>query len=150
MNGMPELTLKVKTVAYGSLEYLEALELRRKVLREPLGLSYSATDLDLERNDVHFIATQNQQIVGCLLLRPMTKPLIKMRQVAVDTAQQKRGVGQNLVLAAEDYAHKNGFLNIELSSRAIAVPFYQKLGYQTTGQPYVEVTLPHQKMEKSL
>jgi predicted GNAT family N-acyltransferase len=150
MNGMPELILKVKTVAYGSLEYLEALELRRKVLREPLGLSYSATDLDLERNDFHFIATQDQQIVGCLLLRPLTKPLIKMRQVAVDTAQQKRGVGQNLVLAAEDYAHKNGFLKIELSSRAIAVPFYEKLGYRTTGQPYVEVTLPHQKMEKSL
>jgi predicted GNAT family N-acyltransferase len=147
---MPDLILKVKTVAFGSSEYLEALELRRKILREPLGLSYSTTDLDQEQNDVHFIATQGQQIVGCLLLRPLTKPLIKMRQVAVDTAQQKKGVGQNLVSAAEQYARINGFLKIELSSRAQTVSFYQKLGYRTTGLPYVEVTLPHQKMEKNL
>ncbi len=133
-----------------SQEYLDALDMRRDVLRKPLGLTYAQSDLELEKNDIHFVATQNGKIVGCLLLRPLSKSLIKMRQVAVRFDHQKLGIGQALVEASEDYARAEGIRTIELSARQDAVPFYQRLGYTCTGQPYGEVTLPHQKMEKQL
>ena len=133
-----------------SRDYLEALELRRDVLRKPLGLTYAQNDLDLEKDDIHFVAIKDGKVLGCLLLRPLSKSLIKMRQVATHFDYQRQGIGQKLVVTSEDYARSEGFLKIELSAREDAVPFYQRLGYQSTGQPYVEVTLPHQKMEKRL
>jgi predicted GNAT family N-acyltransferase len=140
----------VKTVLKDSKEYLEALSLRIDVLRKPLGLSYAQTDLDLEKDDIHFVAIKNDRVLGCLLLRPLSNSLIKMRQVAVHSDFQKLGIGQALVAASEEYARTQGILKIELSARKDAVPFYQRLGYLNTGEPYIEVTLPHQKMEKHL
>lgn len=140
----------VKIVQINSKEYFDALELRRDVLRKPLGLTYAQSDLELEINDIHFVAINNTQVLGCLLLRPLSRILFKMRQVAVHVDHQKLGIGQLLVKASEDYARTQGILKIELSARKDAEPFYQRLGYQTTGEPYVEVTLPHQMMEKRL
>ena len=140
--------LLIKIVLKDSKEYLEALSLRIDVLRKPLGLSYAQTDLDLEKDDIHFVAIKSNQVVGCLLLRPLSPTLIKMRQVAVQSDYQKLGIGQALVTASEEYARTQGILKIELSARKDAVPFYQRLGYLNTGEPYFEVTLPHQKMEK--
>ncbi len=140
----------VKIVQKDSKEYLEALSLRFDILRKPLGLSYAQGDLDVEKDDIHFVALKNNQVVGCLILRPLSTSLFKMRQVAVHSDYQKLGIGQALVAACEEYASIQGILMIELSARKDAVPFYQRLGYLITGETYIEVTLPHQKMEKHL
>ena len=142
--------MPVTIIKKDSSEYFQALALRADVLRKPLGLSYVQSDLDLEQDDIHFVATEDQKTTGCLLLRPLSKTVIKMRQVAVAFDFQKKGIGQKLVAAAEDYARSQEFLKMELSARADAVPFYERLGYHVTGQPYVEVTIPHLKMEKHL
>ncbi len=140
----------VKIIEKDSSDYFKALALRVAVLRKPLGLSYAQTDLNLEQDDIHFVATDGQNITGCLLLRPVSKTIVKMRQVAVGFAYQKKGIGQKLVAASEAYARSRGFQKVELSARVDAVPFYDRLGYRLTGLTYIEVTLPHQKMEKSL
>ena len=140
----------VKIIEKDSSDYVKALALRVAVLRKPLGLSYAQTDLDLEKDDIHFVATHDQDIIGCLLVRPMSKTIIKLRQVAVSFSYQKKGIGQKLVAASEAYALSHGFQKIELSARIDSVPFYERLGYRVTGLTYIEVTLPHQKMEKSL
>ncbi len=142
--------MQVKIIEKDSSDYVKALALRVAVLRKPLGLSYAQSDLDLEKDDIHFVATDDLNIVGCLLLRPISKTIIKMRQVAVGFAYQKKGIGQKLVAASEAYARAQGFQKVELSSRIDAVPFYERLGYRVTGLTFIEVTLPHQKMEKSL
>jgi len=142
--------LFVTIIKKDSNEYFQALKLRTDVLRKPLGLSYVPSDLDLEQDDIHIVAADDKNITGCLLLRPLSKTVLKMRQVAVAFDCQKKGIGKKLVAAAEDYARSQGILKIELSARADAVPFYERLGYQVTGQPYIEVTLPHLKMEKHL
>jgi predicted GNAT family N-acyltransferase len=35
-------------------------------------------------------------------------------------------------------------------ARDVAVGFYERLGYQSVGEPFVEIGLPHQTMEKEL
>ena len=37
-----------------------------------------------------------------------------------------------------------------LNARTSAVPFYERLGYETRGEPFVEVTVPHLAMAKRL
>jgi len=144
------LVVHIAIVAFNSKEYLDALALRFEVLRKPLGLEYSTADLLQEKDDIHFVAMIDDNIVGCLLLRPLSISSVKMRQVAIDIAHQKKGIGQKLVLASENYVRSLGDAQIELSARETAVPFYSKLGYQIVGEPYAEIGIPHQKMEKRL
>jgi len=37
-----------------------------------------------------------------------------------------------------------------LHARETAVSFYTELGYEVFGEPFVEVTVPHRKMRKTL
>ena len=37
-----------------------------------------------------------------------------------------------------------------LHARDTAIPFYKKLGYECVGEPFVEVTILHQAMQKRL
>ena len=43
-----------------------------------------------------------------------------------------------------------GFTRFVLHERVSAVGFYEKLGYSIVGGEFVEVAIPHQKMEKIL
>lgn len=43
-----------------------------------------------------------------------------------------------------------GYYRFTLNARASAVEFYKKLGYAVTGEAFIEVTLPHFKMEKTM
>ena len=73
-----------------------------------------------------------------------------MRQVAVREAFQNRGIGQLMVGASEDLGRRLGFKKMVLHARKVAVPFYKKLKYKTSGKEFMEVDIPHFKMAKNL
>lgn len=55
--------------------------------------------------------------------------------LAVDPQQQGRGLGRELVAAAEQHARQQGCRAMDLrviSARSELLPFYQKLGYRVT------------------
>lgn len=87
---------------------------------------------------------------GCVLLQHLDVAAFKLRQMAVDPALQRSGVGTQLVNAADLYAVQEGKEKIVLHARETAVPFYTKLGYEVTGLPFTEVGIPHLRMEKFL
>ncbi|MFN8510464.1 MAG: GNAT family N-acetyltransferase [Deinococcaceae bacterium] len=131
-------------------DHTQALALRFQILREPLGLSFSQSDLEKDLNDLHFGTFDGTTLVACLTLTPEPDQTIKMRQVAVSEALQGQGVGGDLVRFAELEAKTLGFERMFCHARETAVSFYKKLGYAVVGKPFIEVTLPHRKMEKSL
>ncbi|QDT53401.1 Acetyltransferase (GNAT) family protein [Caulifigura coniformis] len=137
-------------VPYGSPAYQQCLELRRVILREPLGLVFTQVDFDQDRNDVHLACTLGEQLVGCLVLTPREAGEIKMRQVAVVPGLQGFGIGRGLVRFSEAVAIERGFTRMTLHARETAVGFYEKLDYQAVGDAFVEVTVPHRRMQKEL
>ena len=141
----------IKEVTHNSKAYWESIELRDEILRKPLGLEYNKADLEAESDSIHLLAYSSQQeLVGCLVLKPLPNQELKMRQVAVKGNQQGKGVGKKLVAYSEDLAKEKGFAKIVLHAREVALPFYQKLQYQTVGDQFEEVGIPHFKMEKHL
>ena len=142
--------LKILTVRHGSPEYWETVQLRRRILRTPLGLDFDPDDLEKEVRDLHVAGFQLAQLVGCLVLTPVDKEEIKMRQVAVDDEIQGRGIGTELVLYSERLARDRGYRRMSLHARDTAIPFYQRLNYVEVGEPFEEVTIPHQAMVKAL
>lgn len=129
---------------------MESLDLRRRILREPLGLVFDQADLEKEKDEFHLAATYNHHIVGILLLKPLSISNLKMRQVAVANDLQKKGIGQALVKYAEEFASAAGYTAMELHARDVAQLFYRKLGYCENHETFLEVGIEHKRMWKGL
>ncbi len=135
---------------YGSAHYQQSIRLRNDVLRVPLGLTLSDEDIAEDGERLHFVALKKDIVVATLSMMPLTTDTIKLRQMAVAAEFRGKGIGQQLVLYAEDAIQKLGFRMVEMAARDIAIPFYQKLGYRTYGAPFIDVSVPHIMMSKVL
>jgi predicted GNAT family N-acyltransferase len=144
----PQLT--IREVAHGSPEYWETAELRNCVLRKPIGLQFSAEDVEAEKRYRHLACYCGDKLVACLMLDPLEDGDIRMRQVAVAADLQQQGIGTFLVKYSESWARNAGFQRMTLHARETAVPFYERLGYSTLGDPFHEVTITHWAMAKRL
>jgi hypothetical protein len=71
-----------------------------------------------------------------------------MRQVAILDAYKRKGYGKELVLATMEILKQKGIQKIYCHARASAVPFYENLGFQTISEQFLEVNIPHVKMQK--
>lgn len=136
---------------FGSELQLNSIELRRKVLRIPLGLDFTQEELDQEKDQVHIGAHDGNNIMAILLfVVDANNQKVKMRQVAVDPTCQGAGVGKQLVEFSEQWCMDNGIKKIELHARASVLPFYEKMNYEVVGDSFMEVGIPHFKMFKEL
>lgn len=138
-------------LGFGTPAYAESIALRQKILRTPLGLTFHPEDLIKEWNSIHVgYYSRLDELWGCLVLHPLDSDTWKMRQVAVDELHQGKGIGQQLVHRSEIMARCAGISRMILHARNTAIPFYQRLAYQTEGEPFIEVGLPHARMAKNL
>jgi predicted GNAT family N-acyltransferase len=142
--------LVVSQIEYGSAAYRAAVALRDELLRRPLGLRLTDQELEQDRQYPHFVCEADGEIVGCLMLAPLSDTDVRVRQVAVAQHAQRRGVGRAMTDFAEAFARRAGFTRMILHSRESAVPFYQKMGYERVGEFFEEVTVPHCEMRKEL
>jgi predicted GNAT family N-acyltransferase len=143
--------LQIKIADFNSNEQTQSIELRRQILRLPLGLDFSNEELQNEFNQVHIVAIFDNHVIGVLLLvKDKENKLLKMRQVAVDSNFQSKGIGQKMVFFSENWAAKNQYKVIELHARISAVEFYKKMNYEALGNEFIEVGIPHLKMKKIL
>jgi len=142
--------MTLEEIKYNSPKYHKSVELRYKILREPLGMTYSEEFLKAEKNQHHLGLFIENQIVAILLLQDLGNKLIKMRQFAVNDQLQGKGFGTKLVKFSEKIIKEKGFNKIELNARQTAVRFYEKLNYQIVSDEFFEVGIPHYKMEKEL
>ena len=144
------MTYTFSEVPYGSRHYRQALRLRQEVLRDPLGLPMSEADLAGEELQHHYGLLAGDELAACVVIKPLSKTHCKLRQMAVSPSHQASGLGRRLIEAVEENLRQRGFESIEMAARETAVGFYERLGFQRVGEPFIEVTIPHFKMEKSL
>ncbi|MGB0431994.1 MAG: GNAT family N-acetyltransferase [Bacteroidia bacterium] len=137
-------------VEHNTALYWQIVALRNKVLRKPLNLEFSKSELLAEYDQIHFGFYKGDKLMGCFAFVKKSDSTLKMRQVAVDPVIQGQGIGQQMVKASENWAIKNGYNLIELSARSAAKSFYQKLNYIAEGAVFEEVGIPHYKMKKAL
>lgn len=137
-------------IKYGSPEYEEMLVLRTKILREPLGLTFSTEDLEKDKNDflLGISLSEDSAIVACCILTSVDEKTVKLRQMAVDNSSQKSGLGTAMLAFAEYVSTMEGFEKITLHARKVAMGFYEKYNYKIVGEEFTEVGIPHYEMEK--
>jgi N-acetylglutamate synthase-like GNAT family acetyltransferase len=126
------------------------IHLREEILRRPLGLHFDKKELEEEKKDVLIGAFDDDRILGCCLLSPVSDRQVRLRQMAVRNNLQGKGIGRALMSFAENVARDQGYKTLIMHARKTAVGFYEKLGYQQVGKEFIEVTIPHVVMEKTL
>jgi len=140
----------IKEINSLSLEYQGVWNLREEVLRKPLGLSLKNEDLSDDAQDIIIIAMDDDNVIGCVMLHPKDKTIVKLRQMAVAEKYQRKGIGNILVRQAEKTARENGYQQITLHARKVAIDFYKKLDYTIISGTFTEVNIPHVAMQKTL
>ena len=140
----------ISVIEHGSEAYLQMVELRTEILRKPLNLVYIQEQLALEISDILLAAQENNLIIGCCILTQLPDSQLQLRQMAVANSNQGKGVGAAIILFAEILAKEKNQKEIVLHARETAVGFYQKLGYNTFGNSFLEVGITHFMMQKRL
>ncbi len=139
------------TERFGGSGWREMVALRHRVLRAPLGLSFSDADLAAEAGQLHLALRLGDTLAGTvLLLPPDSDGSAKLRQMAIDPALTGRGFGTLLLRHAEAELRRIGAIEARLSARETATGFYARLGYVSEGPSFIEVTLPHRLMRRRL
>lgn len=137
---------KPQSLEWGSKLQIQSIGLRFDILRRPLNLLFTPTELQEESSQWHVGMVAGDRVVAVLLLKIMDGNIAKMRQVAVAETYQGKGIGKEMVRFSEDLCRRHKIGRIELHARKTAVPFYRALGYHTEGTEFEEVGIPHVKM----
>lgn len=130
--------------------YEPAKELRNAILRRPLGLTLTPEELVLDGAREHYVAVVNGEVVGSISCYLQTPTVLRIKQMAVDPAMQGKGIGAKLMQQAEQHGHALGAQQALLHARCSAQGFYEKRGYGTQGERFMEQGIPHIAMVKPL
>lgn len=142
--------MALKIIEHGSKEYRQMVDLRFQLLRKPLGLDFTAEDLDKEKDDILIGIFDEDLLEGCCILTKIAPQTVKLRQMAVSSGLQGKGIGRVLMTFAENVARDRGMRRMVMHARKSAIGFYEKLGYNVCSEEFQEVTIPHYEMEKAL
>ncbi len=142
--------MALKQIDHGTIEYQQMVKLRYEILRQPLGLSFTTDELDREKEDILIGAFDEDEMLACCMLTKTGHTSVRLRQMAVQNNLQGKGIGGSMMNFAEILARDKGYKKLIMHARETAVGFYEKLGYKVVGDRFIEVTIPHYVMEKSL
>lgn len=142
--------MALKLIDHGSPEYQQMVDLRFQILRKPLGLSFSEEDLAAELHDILLGCFEDDRLEACCILTKTDPKTVRLRQMAVSSNLQGKGIGRVLMSFAENVARDHGYRRLTMHARKSALGFYEKNGYRICSDEFLEVTIPHYVMEKEL
>jgi len=145
---------RIETVTHEWPRFAEVLDLYFDVLYGPFGV-----ERDFEwyhpANGSRFaiaLGPQDELLGSARLLPEAGEEVRQVRQVVVSPAAQGLGVGRELMTTIESIAIEEGAAELWLNARHTAFGFYEALGWEFAGNPFIsELTgIPHREMSKRL
>ena len=88
--------MQILKIEHSDKRYPEVLALRQLILRDPLGMTFSAKELEHDKIMIYFAYDENGEILGAVGLEKMGNGKAQLRQMAVHDKLQGKGVGRQL------------------------------------------------------
>ncbi len=143
--------MSIHIITFRSPSYRSMCDLRNRVLRKPLGLQLTENDIQKDEEDILIgYYKEDDKVIACCILSKIDETIVKLRQMAVDPAFQGKKIGEQMLQHAEALAREIGFQKITMNARKTADEFYKKYGYRVRSKEFIEVGIPHVKMEKRI
>lgn len=128
----------------------KAFQIRKEVFVEEQGVpqedEFDASDT-LNGDCEHILAYYNNQPVGTGRLR-IIDGSGKLERICNLKSHRKLGLGKVIIQGLEAIAKENDVSKVKLHGQTQAEGFYQKLGYQTASDVFMEDGIPHVLMVK--
>ena len=136
-------------LARDDAERSAALALRHDVFvveqRVPLADEVDGRDAEA----LHLVAVDRDEVVGtCRLLA--AGETVKLGRMAVARAARRRGIASRLLQESEARARALGARRIALSAQTDALALYERAGYESYGERFMDAGIEHLMMEKRL
>lgn len=138
-----------KEIVHKSSEWENAVKLREKILREPLGSIFTEQELEEEKYHFQIAGFIDDAIIATAVLVPEGDAM-KMQRVVVTEALRGMNIGSEMMAFCEKFALDRKSELIYCHARDSAVNFYIKNGYEGIGDYFDEDGIPHLKMRKKL
>ena len=122
--------MPLKQIDYNSEQYWSMVQLRYDMLRKPLGLQFSEEELKKESGDIFIACLDDDDVLGCCILTPLSHDTLRLRQMAVQIKSQGKGIGETIIQFAENLSCDKGFQKITMHARNTAIGFYEKMRYR--------------------
>ncbi|RUL47286.1 GNAT family N-acetyltransferase [Lysinibacillus antri] len=143
--------MNVKTITMAE-ELQMAFEIRKEVFVNeqgvPLEDEYDQFDT-LNGQCEHVLVYSDKQPVGTGRIREV-EGLGKLERICILKPYRSLGLGKVIIHALEEIASKQGISKVKLHGQTHAEGFYEKLGYQTASNVFMEDGIPHILMVKEV
>lgn len=135
-------------------ELLErCLHIRNQVFTLEKGIAH---EMDVDRFDClgplcsHFLIRYREHDVGTIRFVYLSRDTVQIQRFCFLKAYRGLGLGKAVMQYSEAYYQDRGFSAIELDAKYEARGFYEKCGYQTISDVFMEVNVAHVKMRKTI
>jgi len=125
------------------------LALRRAVFVEEQGVPREVDDDGRDAECTQFLAWVNGVPIGTARMREVDG-VAKGERLAVLEDFRGHGAGRVLMDVLEATARAGGLRTVLVHAQEHVVPFYEKLGYAPSGEPFDEAGIPHRAMRKGV
>lgn len=151
--------IRIRRISMDDPLYRQETDLRTRVLLAPIGYTfddYEAMAPGREARCEHFVAVFDHPlgdtVVGTATLLPpeagTEESFGKVMQVCVDPQRQNEGIGGKLMIAIEARAFGElGLPGLYCHAQLVAVPFYDRLGWDVASEQFIEAGIKHRRME---
>ncbi|HGA3189030.1 TPA: GNAT family N-acetyltransferase [Streptococcus agalactiae] len=103
-----------------------------------------------EQDTIYAVLYDGEQPVSTGRFLPETQTEARLTRIATLKGYRGNGYGTKIIIALENYAKENGYHYLTIHAELTAKDFYQTLGYQATGNIYMEDGEACQTLEKYL
>ena len=130
----------------------QAFDIRKKVFVEEQGVPVEAEfdEFDtLNGQCEHILVYYEEYPVGTGRVR-VVDGAGKLERICILAPYRKFGLGKVIIKALEELAKEKGISRVKLHGQTQAEGFYEKLGYRTSSDVFMEEGIPHVLMVKEL
>ena len=126
-----------------------ALRLRHRVFVHEQGVAVAADRDGRDGEARHVVAVRNGALVGtCRVI--VDDGLGRLGRMAVEPELRGRGLGATVLEEAERVASAAGAKRMRLHAQVAARSLYERAGYETVGETFLEEGIEHVTMERPL
>ena len=132
----------------GKEDFDDARDIRMSVFVEEQGFVNEFDDIDNQA--YHLVIYHQHQAIATGRMFVKDEQTLVLGRIATIKDYRNQGIGSKIVLALENKAYELGCIKTQLSAQQRAKGFYEKLGYQQVGEPYLDEWCLHVKMIKEI
>ncbi len=142
--------MSLQYIDYGTPQYKEMVKLKKTVLEKTLGIDFNTDYLKMDQDNILLGCYDDGRLEGCCQLKRIDDKTMQLRQMAVASGLQGKGIGKVLLRFAETLAKDQGYKRIYMHAPEASRGFYEKCGYVVYGEPFYRQGIRHLLMEKKL